>query len=634
MAHDAMVSGYLHAIGTPVIEWDSKRMQQGAKQQMLGGHAADSQLPAALPAATPRIVLRVLGAQQLAVMSQRVLEALLPTLVCMPHPSAVSTAPNSAQGAGACDAAGKGTSMAAGVPIRVAAATSLRAAVQAAVNEYWSTQEQEQKQQEQPPQQAATSSPRNGGRDAPAASGSLFFQPVIVNPAAQAMLGVTSLQEAALQLGKWLAGSGGSGGLSPWAACTDEHDALDLAAAVVRTAAACTAALLPLSATGTAQHNIGPAPSSASSLGRPPSSSAVSSSARRSTCVVQGGVEITVTAAFVADVGLHGSGGVGPALALELAQPLVTAAPRSMPPAGATAAHGTAAAASPGAPTALLTIKPGRGLTSMDSARVLLWSPFAAEGVESGSAQVRPSKSAPGLPGSFGDVTNTSVQLLSLAGADGAFGGPTSFSGRPSNPGLMTLAGNVPPAAVPRLVRGVAMLDEVPVIATLMEFDGAIIYQNEHSRRYWGACSGGGGGGPSTMPLPGSTIIAPPGTSPSRALMGALFRTRRDLLAELLAEVELGFAWRRVLPVPPSFARASLSTSMVQRHNSSTAAELHTSASGRGALERVMEGRETGSSMSVVDPAAGAQQVRVCTQKRDAGTRECMFGAHMPGWSR
>jgi hypothetical protein len=71
--------------------------------------------------------------------------------------------------------------------------------------------------------------------------------------------------------------------------------------------------------------------------------------------------------------------------------------------------------------------------------------------------------------------------------------------------------------------------------------------------------------------------------SASRALLSTLFSTRKDLLQELLSEAELGFAWRRVLPVPQGFDSGHLSIALLKRLNA--ASQSHVSAAG---LEQVV----------------------------------------------
>jgi hypothetical protein len=71
----------------------------------------------------------------------------------------------------------------------------------------------------------------------------------------------------------------------------------------------------------------------------------------------------------------------------------------------------------------------------------------------------------------------------------------------------------------------------------------------------------------------------------SRALLSTLFSTRKDLLQELLSEAELGFAWRRVLPVPQGFDSGHLSIALLKRLNA--ASQSHVSAAG---LEQVVRG--------------------------------------------
>jgi hypothetical protein len=72
----------------------------------------------------------------------------------------------------------------------------------------------------------------------------------------------------------------------------------------------------------------------------------------------------------------------------------------------------------------------------------------------------------------------------------------------------------------------------------------------------------------------------------SRALLSTLFSTRKDLLQELLSEAELGFAWRRVLPVPQGYDSGHLSIALLKRLNA--ASQSHVSAAG---LEQVVSRR-------------------------------------------
>ncbi|KAJ9511727.1 hypothetical protein QJQ45_022585 [Haematococcus lacustris] len=150
----------------------------------------------------------------------------------------------------------------------------------------------------------------------------------------------------------------------------------------------------------------------------------------------------------------------------------------------------------------------------------------------------------------------------------------TSKAGEKSLPGLGGLGGQGLGglAALQHMLRGVAILDQVPVIATLMELEGVVVYQNEGSVLYWGQLVDR-----HLLPKPSLTTFPippqPPSqhghqacyaanaplpsylANPSLLLLARLFSKQQDLLQELQAEVAQGRAWRRVLQVPQNYSQ-------------------------------------------------------------------------------
>ncbi|KAF5842812.1 hypothetical protein DUNSADRAFT_4696 [Dunaliella salina] len=161
-------------------------------------------------------------------------------------------------------------------------------------------------------------------------------------------------------------------------------------------------------------------------------------------------------------------------------------------------------------------------------------------------------------------------QAEQALGAGFGFSAPESFPGNHQQPAQVQNA--CPPMQSPKErslfeetsvqkqhSRALAILNEVPVIATLFNVEGHVVYQNEASLSYWGLLvkqqnSNGG--------ALDRDLVNVSGTCNLSALLEALLPNSPEAIQELLEIVGEGLQWQRVLAVRPPKARSQAEASV------------------------------------------------------------------------
>ncbi|KAF5831554.1 hypothetical protein DUNSADRAFT_12967, partial [Dunaliella salina] len=126
-------------------------------------------------------------------------------------------------------------------------------------------------------------------------------------------------------------------------------------------------------------------------------------------------------------------------------------------------------------------------------------------------------------------------------------------------------------------VRALAILNEVPVIATLVEMGGRVVFQNKASQHYWGILE---------TPLQQSTrtsLCSFPSTGGTNlnALLDTLLPNDSAAVQELLDETSSGNVWQRVRPMPPPIGHLERCNSRYSGRTSSFRSSLFSAGSSR-----------------------------------------------------